>query len=117
MLGIDPPEPMDGQDLSVLFDDKDPEERDHFTSGYKKHVWARDKRHVMFSRNDGSEARLYDVQSDPGQGRDLAEGDPDTVGRMFEEYVPKDAGGSLSPPDPQLAARPHQNAASRLRPS
>jgi arylsulfatase A-like enzyme len=98
MLGIDPPKPMDGQDLSVLFDGKDPEERDHFTSGYKNYVWARDKRHVMFSRNDGSEARLYDAQSDPRQGRDLAEEDPGTVGRMFEEYVLKDAGGSLSPP-------------------
>jgi hypothetical protein len=51
----------------------------------------------MFSRNNGSESRLYDAQSDPRQGRDLAEEDPDTVGRMFEEYVLKDAGRSLSP--------------------
>jgi arylsulfatase A-like enzyme len=96
MLGIPPLKAMGGQDLSVLFDGKDPEKRDHFTSGYKDHVWARDKRHVMFSRNDGSEPRLYDAQSDPRQERDLAEDDPDTVGRMFEEYVLKDAG--VSPP-------------------
>jgi hypothetical protein len=88
---------MGGQDLSVLFDDKDPEERDHFTSGYRDYVWVRDKRHVMFSRNDGSEPRLYDAQSDPRQERDLAEEYPDTVGRMFEDYVLKDAGGSLPP--------------------
>ena len=59
-------------------------------------MWVRDKRHVMFSRNDGSEPRLYDAQSDPRQERDLAEDDPDTVGRMLEEYVLKGAGGSLS---------------------
>ena len=95
MLGIAPPSPMDGQDLSVVFDGKDPEERDHFTSGYRNYVWARDKRHVMFSRNDGSDPRLYDAQSDPRQERELAGDDPDTVGRMFEDYVLKDAGGSL----------------------
>jgi arylsulfatase A-like enzyme len=95
MLGIEPSSPMDGQDLSVLFDGKDPDERDHLTSAYKDYVWARDKRHVMFSRNEGSEPRLYDAQSDPRQERDLADDDPDTVERMFEDYVLKDAGGWL----------------------
>jgi hypothetical protein len=51
----------------------------------------------MLSRNDGSELRLYDAQSDPRQERDLAEDDPDTVGKMFEDYVLKDAEGSLPP--------------------
>jgi arylsulfatase A-like enzyme len=95
MLGIDAPSPMDGHDLSVLFDDKEPEPRDHFTSAYNEYVWARDERHVMFSRNDGSEPRLYDAQSDPWQERDLADDDPDTAQRMFEEYVLEDARGSL----------------------
>ena len=97
MLGIEPSSPMEGQDLSVLFEGKDSEPRDHFTSGYNDYVWARDKRHVMFSRNDASEPRLYDAQSDPRQERDLADDEPDTVEEMFEEYVLKDAGGSLSP--------------------
>jgi hypothetical protein len=51
----------------------------------------------MLSHKDGSEPRLYDAQSDPEQERDLADDDPDTVEEMFEEYVLKDAGGSLSP--------------------
>lgn len=94
-LGIEPPPTMGGRDLSVLFDGGDHEGRDYFTSGYKNYVWARDKRRVMFSRNDGSGPRLYDAQSDPRQERDLAEEEPDTVGMMFEDYVLKDAGGSL----------------------
>jgi arylsulfatase A-like enzyme len=97
MLGLEPSSPMEGQDLSVLFEGKDPEPRDHFTAGYNDYVWVRDKRHVMLSRNDGSEPRLYDAQSDPRQERDLADDDPDRVGEMFEEYVLKDAGGSLPP--------------------
>ncbi|HEX6710182.1 MAG TPA: sulfatase [Rubrobacter sp.] len=95
MLGIEAPSPMDGRNLSVLFDGKEPEPRDHFTSAYKNYVWARDERHVMFSRNDRAEPKLYDAQSDPWQQRDLAADEPDTVERMFEEYVLKDAGGSL----------------------
>ena len=95
VLGIDPPPTMGGRDLSVLFDGGDHEGRDYFTSAYKDHVWARDNRRVMFSRNDGSEPRLYDAQSDPRQERNLADDEPDTVGRMFEDYVLKDAGGTL----------------------
>ena len=96
-LGIEAPPTMAGQDLSGLFDGEDHERRDHFTSAFKDHVWARDRRHVMFCRNDGSEPRLYDAQSDPRQGRDLAGNDPDTVGKMFEDYVLKDAKASLRP--------------------
>ena len=95
-LGIPSLKPMEGQDLSVLFDGKHPEERDHFTLGYKDYVWARDKRHIMFSRKDGSQPKLYDAQSDPRQERDLANEDPDTVGRMFEDYTLKYA--RRSPP-------------------
>ena len=46
-------------------------------------------------RTTGREARLFDARNDPQQGRDLAEVEPTTVERMFEEYVLKDAGDSL----------------------
>jgi arylsulfatase A-like enzyme len=94
-LGIEPPEPMEGQDLSVLLDGKEPEPRNYFTSAFKDHVWSRDESYVMFARNDGAEPRLYDVRTDPQQTRDLAEDAPETVEKMFEEYVLKDAGGAL----------------------
>jgi arylsulfatase A-like enzyme len=94
-LGIEPPEPMDGQDLSVLFDGEEPEPRTHFTLGYHQHVWTRDERYAMFSRNDGSNALLYDLRTDPDMNRDVAWYRPDVVRRMFDEYVIKDAGGPL----------------------
>ncbi|HEX2029952.1 MAG TPA: hypothetical protein VHL78_00925, partial [Actinomycetota bacterium] len=40
------------QDLSVLFEGKAPQPRDHFTLGYGEHVWCRDDRYVMFVRGD-----------------------------------------------------------------
>lgn len=94
-LGIEPPKPMEGQDFSVLFYGGQPESRPHFTLAYHDHVWARDESYVMFGPSDRSWAKLYKVQTDPGQTRDLAGDAPETVERMFEEYVLKDAGGWL----------------------
>jgi hypothetical protein len=49
----------------------------------------------MFSTNTGAEAKLYDVSEDPGMRKNLAAKHPETVKRMFTEYVLKDAGGPL----------------------
>ncbi len=95
-LGVDQPEQIEGQDLSVLLDDGEPEqERDHFTLGYDDHVWTRDDRYVRFGKNDGTEARLFDIQEDPGFENDIAGQRPDIAKRMFDEYVLGDAGGPL----------------------
>jgi arylsulfatase A-like enzyme len=94
-LGIEPEQPMDGEDLSVLFDGGRPQERNHFTLGYDEYVWARDDRYVMVSRNDGSNALLYDLSTDPDMNTDVAGSNQDVVRRMFDEYVLGDAGGPL----------------------
>jgi len=97
-LGIEPPRPMDGQDLFLLLDQqREPEPRDHFTLGYGNFVCCRDEQYVMVCRYNKTRARLYDIRTDPQQTRDLAEADPETVEKMFEEYALKDAGGSLPP--------------------
>ena len=96
-LGIEPPRPLDGQDLSLLLDEREPEPRDHFTLGYGNFVCCRDEQYVMVCRYNKTGARLYDIRTDPQQTRDLAEADPETVENMFEEYALKDAGGSLPP--------------------
>ncbi len=95
-LGIEPPQPMGGQDLTVLLDGGDPEQpRPYITAGYHDHSWARDERYVMFARNDGSEARLYDLQEDPAMNEDIARSRQDVLNSMWNEYVLKDAGGPL----------------------
>jgi arylsulfatase A-like enzyme len=95
-VGLEPPEAMDGEDLSVLFEGGQPaEERAHFSLGYHDYVWTRDESYVMVSRNDGSEAKLYDLRTDPNMDEDVAGEHPDVVRRMFEEYVLADAGGPL----------------------
>jgi arylsulfatase A-like enzyme len=94
-LGIEPPQPMEGQDLSVLLDGREPQPRRHFTLGYSDVAWARDERYAMFARNDGTAARLYDLQTDPGMNQDVAGSYPDVVRRMMAGYLLRDAGGPL----------------------
>ena len=94
-VGMEPPSPVEGQDLSVLLDGEEPEPRPHFTLGYSEFVWTRDESYAMFARNDGSGARLYDLTADPTMDVDLSGEQPDMVKQMFEGYVLEDAGGPL----------------------
>ncbi|MGH3145435.1 MAG: sulfatase, partial [Rubrobacter sp.] len=94
-LGIEPSQELDGQDLSVLMEGGAPEARPHFSLGYNDHVFTRDEDYAMMSRNDGTEARLYDLREDPGMHEDTAGDEPGTIKRMFEDYVLADAGGPL----------------------
>ena len=94
-LEIKPEQPVDGQDLSVLFDGGKPGPRDHFVLGFHDHAWARDEDYVMFSRYDGTAAKLYDLPEDPGMRNDVSGRHPDVVKRMFDDYVLKEAGGPL----------------------
>ena len=94
-LGVEPPAPMQGADLSVFFGGGQPAPRGHHTAGYHDHVFARDDRHAMFASNDGSGAHLFALEEDPKMDRNIAAGNQDVVKRMWNDYVLKDAGGPL----------------------
>jgi hypothetical protein len=49
----------------------------------------------MFAKNDGSNALLYDLSTDPDMNTDVAGANHDLLNRMWNEYVLKDAGGPL----------------------
>jgi len=42
-----------------------------------------------------TDAHLFDAINDADQRRDLAESEPETVKRMYEEYAQTDAAGRL----------------------
>ncbi len=95
-LGIEPRQPMGGQDLTVVRDGGEPANpRKHFSLGYHDHAFARDDRYAMFAKNDGSEAKLFDLAEDPQMKNDIAGSNPDAVDRMWNDYVLRDAGGPL----------------------
>jgi hypothetical protein len=58
-------------------------------------VFARDDDYAMFSKNDGTEAKLFDLRDDPGMDRDVAAARPGVVTKMRNDYVLEDAGGQL----------------------
>jgi arylsulfatase A-like enzyme len=95
-MDIEPWQPMDGQDLTPILEGKGPErQREHFTLGYNDYVLSRDERYALVCRNDGSEARLYDLDKDPNMDHDISGQNPGVVRRMWEGYILKDAGGPL----------------------
>src|SRR5919107_606872 len=95
VLGIEPRLKMDGQDLSPLLEGSEPGPRPHFTLGYNQYVWARDEQYAMFCINNRSQARLYDLRSDPDMDKNIAGSNRDIVRRMFDDYIFEDAGGPL----------------------
>ena len=94
-LGIEPPRPMEGQNLQVLVDGGQPAPRPHFTLGFHDHAWCRDENFAMFCRHDGTEAKLYNLRTDPHMDRDIATRYPGHARWMFRQYVIEDAGGPL----------------------
>ena len=94
-LEMDPLDAMNGQNLYGLFDGGGPEQRDHFTLGYRHHIFTRDDEYAMTARNDGTQVQLYDLQSDPRYEKNVAAKNQDLVNRMFKDYVLKDAGGPI----------------------
>lgn len=95
-LGIEPPQPEDGVDLSVIFEGKDPPPRTHITTAFNNFVWVTDRRYALIYRNDGSEPKLYDIQSDPECERNIDDHHPELVKQLFD-LVLKDASGEPIP--------------------
>jgi arylsulfatase A-like enzyme len=94
-MGMERNPQMEGQDLSVILEGKKPTPRPHFTLGYDEYVKTRDDDYAMISLNDGSDAKLFDLKSDPNMDKDIAGKHPDVVKRLWNDYVLKDAGGPL----------------------
>jgi arylsulfatase A-like enzyme len=92
--GITVPGRMDGEDLTVMFDDADPPERDYWTTAYADHVAAGDGRYLLIADNQGEERRLFDTEADPDEENDVAADNPDVVDRLWHNVL-ADAGGTM----------------------
>jgi hypothetical protein len=99
MMGVRRPGRMDGEDLSVLFEGRDPPERRFFTSCYDDHVLAGDYDWFLLADSEGRRKRLYDRRNDPGELRDVAAEHPEKVDMLWR-VLEDEAGGTL----PQFGA-------------
>ena len=97
--GVRAPGAMNGEDLSVLFDGREPPERRYFTSCYANYLLAGDGRYIFINDSEGNDPpELYDSQEDPSQTRNVADQNPEKVAELRQALV-DDAGGTL----PQFA--------------
>ena len=92
--GLTVPGRMDGEDLTVMFDGADPPERPYWTTAYAGQVAAGDGRWLLIADNQGEERRLFDTEEDPEEENDVAGGNPEVVGRLWQNVL-DDAGGTM----------------------
>jgi arylsulfatase A-like enzyme len=96
--GVRAPGAMNGEDLSVLFEGREPPERRYFTSCYANHLLAGDGRWVFITDSEENERQLYDSREDPDQESNVADQNADKVEELRQALI-DDAGGTL----PQFA--------------
>jgi arylsulfatase A-like enzyme len=93
-MGIRAPGMMNGEDLSVLFDGKEPPPRPVFTSMYERYVLAGDGDWFMIADSKGAIKRLFDKNADPNELKDVASEHPQIVDRLWR-VLEDEAGGTL----------------------
>jgi arylsulfatase A-like enzyme len=97
-MGVRAPGIMNGEDLSVIFEGRQPPPRPHFTSCYDNYVLCGDRDWFFISDSEGRRKRLYDKRADPRENRDVAAAHPEIVDRLWR-VLEDEAGGTL----PQFA--------------
>jgi arylsulfatase A-like enzyme len=94
LLGVEKPDSMNGLDVSVLLDGKQPPTRRYYVSGYTDHVMAGDGRWHLIANNQGGERRLYDLKRDPHEQHNVVARYPQHANRLWRAVV-RTAGGPL----------------------
>jgi arylsulfatase A-like enzyme len=94
MAGGQPPPGGDGVDLSVLFEGREPPERPFASGGYSNHHFLRNERWAYMSDNRLESPQLFDLESDPGENKNVAAIYPDVVDELADT-VRNRAGGEL----------------------
>ena len=94
--GVRAPGQMNGEDLGVLFDGKEPPPREYFTTCYARYVICGDDRWTLVAHSelDAERTRLFDRRNDPDEEIDVAAQNPDKV-RELVNVLEEEAGGTL----------------------
>lgn len=93
-FGVRAPGMMAGEDLSVIFDGRDPTPRSHYTACYQETWICGDREWLLISDTNGDRRELYDLTVDPGADNDVAAGNRAKVDELWAVLV-DEAGGTL----------------------
>jgi arylsulfatase A-like enzyme len=95
MVGIEPPDWMEGTDLSpVLTGGQPAERRDFHYGGMYNRFFIRTDDWVLIGDNQGNERTLYDLPADPHEFFDVVREHPDISKELYETVL-EAAGGPL----------------------
>jgi arylsulfatase A-like enzyme len=94
MAGVEPPEGMEGTDLSPLLDGGDAPAREHSIGGYSDSFYIRSDDWALHGLNRPGDFRLYDLRADPSERRNVAAAHPRLV-REMHRHVVETLGGRL----------------------
>ena len=93
-FGVRAPGLMAGEDLSVIFDGKEPTARPYYTACYQETWICGDRNWLMVSNTNGDKRELYDLTADPGADNDVASTNQAMVEKLWHVLV-DEAGGTL----------------------
>ncbi len=93
-LGVEPPEPVDSQDLWPLVTGQGGPKREFVTCGIGRFVWVKDDHYAYIAETDGTHPRLFDLKTDPGNFKDISVENPEICKEMHRK-AETDAGGPL----------------------
>jgi arylsulfatase A-like enzyme len=95
MLGLDPPQWMEGTDLSRLMDgEQPPEKREVHYGGMYNRFFIRTDDYVLIGDNRGNERTLYDLRQDPHEFFDIEKKNRKLSEELYQ-HVLELAGGPL----------------------
>jgi arylsulfatase A-like enzyme len=94
-MGLPKAKQMDGQDLTLAFEDpRRLAVRRYMTASFDDYVMCHDGRYLFTMNTDGSEKQLYDTKRDRGEKHNIVAKQPATVRRMIAA-LKRDARGPL----------------------
>jgi arylsulfatase A-like enzyme len=93
-FGVRSPGLMDGEDLTVLFDGRQPTPRPYYTACYQETWICGNRDWLLISDTNGDRRELYDLSVDPGANSDVAAANGGVVDELWAVLV-DEAGGTL----------------------
>ena len=95
MVGIDPPSWMNGTNLAVTMEGKEPsQKRDFHYGGMYNRFYIRTDDWVLIGDNRGHERTLCDLRNDPHEFDNVVTGNPKVSKELYDTIV-EAAGGPL----------------------
>ncbi len=92
MAGVGVPEPMQGVNLSRLFEGRSLPRRPYSTGGYRNTFYIRDDDWSLTADNRLRDFKLFNLRADPGEHRNVARQNPAVVRRLRRAAIRR-AGG------------------------